>query len=62
MTGLQAFNTLFLPLSCAPQLKYNIDVVCEYIVKRIPIPQARAAPRLLSSAPSAQLWLFYITA
>lgn len=21
------------------QLKYNIDVLCEYIVKRIPIPQ-----------------------
>jgi translation initiation factor 2 subunit 3 len=37
------------PISAQPQLKYNIDVVCEYIIKKIPVPTRNftASPRLI---------------
>ncbi|KAL9648376.1 hypothetical protein ABK040_010539 [Willaertia magna] len=42
--GTVADNSPIIPISA--QLKYNIDVVCEHIVKRIPIP-----PRDFTSSP-----------
>jgi len=38
-----------IPISAQPQLKYNIDVVCEYIIKKIPVPTRNfiASPRLI---------------
>lgn len=37
LQGTVADGAPVIPVSA--QLKYNIDVVCEYIVKRIPIPE-----------------------
>jgi len=38
---------LFIPISA--QLRYNIDVICEYIVKKIPVPSRdfTSSPRLI---------------
>lgn len=44
LLGTVAQNAPIIPISA--QLKYNIDVVCEYIVKHIPIP-----PRDFTSSP-----------
>ncbi|EFC43594.1 predicted protein [Naegleria gruberi] len=45
--GTVADNSPIIPISA--QLKYNIDVVCEHIVKRIPIPirDFTSSPRLI---------------
>ena len=41
-----------IPISA--QLKYNIEVVCEYIVKKIPVPirDFTSEPRLIGEKPS----------
>lgn len=45
--GTVAENAPVIPISA--QLKYNIEVICEYIVKKIPVPQRDflSAPRLI---------------
>lgn len=45
--GTVAESAPIIPISA--QLRYNIDVVCEYIVKRIPIPTRdfTCSPRLI---------------
>ena len=47
LTGTVAEGAPVIPVSA--QLKYNIDVICEYITKRIPIPvrDFSSAPRLI---------------
>lgn len=46
-TGTVAEGAPVIPISA--QLKYNIEVLCEYITKKIPIPQRdfTSAPRLI---------------
>jgi len=45
--GTTAENAPIIPISA--QLKYNIDVVCEYLVNRIPVPirDFKSSPRLI---------------
>lgn len=47
ITGTVAEGAPIIPISA--QLKYNIEVVCEYIVKKIPIPlrDFTSQPRLI---------------
>lgn len=47
VTGTIADGAPIIPISA--QLKYNIDAVCEYIVKKIPIPvrDFTSEPRLI---------------
>lgn len=47
MTGTVAEGAPIIPISA--QLKYNIEVVCEYIVKKIPVPvrDFSSEPRLI---------------
>ena len=47
ISGTVAETAPIIPVSA--QLKYNIDVVCEYIVKKIPIPirDFTSDPRLI---------------
>ena len=46
-TGTIAEGAPVIPISA--QLKYNIDVVCEYITKKIPVPERdfTSQPRLI---------------
>ena len=46
-TGTVAEGAPIIPISA--QLKYNIEVVCEYIVKKIPVPlrDFTSEPRLI---------------
>ena len=46
-TGTVADGAPVIPISA--QLKYNIDVICEYITKKIPIPvrDFTSSPRLI---------------
>jgi len=48
-TGTVAEGAPVIPISA--QLKYNIEVVCEYIVKKIPIPirDFTSKPRLIGN-------------
>ena len=45
-----------IPISA--QLKYNIDAVCEYVVKKIPVPvrDFTSEPRLIGNAHSPIFW------
>ena len=45
--GIVAEGAPVIPISA--QLKYNIEVVCEYIMKKIPVPQRdfTSEPRLI---------------
>lgn len=47
LTGTVAEGAPIIPISA--QLKYNIEVVCEYIVKKIPVPvrDFTSEPRLI---------------
>lgn len=50
-TGTVAEGAPIIPISA--QLKYNIEVVCEYIVKKIPVPirDFTSEPRLIGKIP-----------
>lgn len=47
--GTIAEGAPIIPISA--QLKYNIDVICEYIIKKIPVPlrDFTSEPRLIGS-------------
>lgn len=51
-TGTVAEGAPIIPISA--QLKYNIEVVCEYIVNKIPVPvrDFTSEPRLIGKRPS----------
>lgn len=66
LTGTVAEGAPVIPVSA--QLKYNIDVICEYITKRIPVPvrDFSSAPRLIGKdftcplpAPVEGFWSFW---
>jgi len=48
--GTIAEGAPIVPISA--QLKYNIDVVCEYIVHKIPVPARASPPPVAASPPS----------
>ncbi len=54
-TGTVAEGAPIIPISA--QLKYNIEVVCEYIVNKIPVPvrDFTSEPRLIGKRPSILL-------
>ena len=56
--GTVAEGAPVVPISA--QLKYNIDAVCEYIVKKIPIPTRdfTASPRLIGMSVYKVLVMF----
>lgn len=55
LTGTVAEGAPIIPISA--QLKYNIEVVCEYIVNKIPVPirDFTSEPRLIGKRPSILL-------
>lgn len=57
VTGTIADGAPIIPISA--QLKYNIDAVCEYIVKKIPIPvrDFTSEPRLIGKWQLPQLFI-----
>ena len=60
ISGTVAEGAPVIPISA--QLKYNIDAVCEYIVKKIPVPlrDFTSEPRLIGKwISSATLMLEY---
>ena len=62
MSGTVAEGAPIVPISA--QLKYNIEVVCEYIVKKIPIPirDFTSEPRLIGEyAPVIIIIINYLT-
>lgn len=58
--GTVAEGAPIIPISA--QLKYNIEVVCEYIVKKIPVPlrDFTSEPRLIGKSTflSFKCWFF----
>lgn len=62
MSGTVAEGAPIVPISA--QLKYNIEVVCEYIVKKIPIPirDFTSEPRLIGEyGPIIIIIINYLT-
>ena len=55
-SGTVAEGAPVIPISA--QLKYNIEVVCEYIVKKIPIPlrDFTSKPRLIGEKTLCDWW------
>jgi len=53
--GTVAEGAPIIPISA--QLKYNIEVVCEYITKKVPIPSRNflSPPRLIGKSESQSL-------
>ena len=56
IVGTIAEGAPIIPISA--QLKYNIDAVCEYIVKKIPIPPRDflSEPRLIGKQSVVEGW------
>lgn len=61
MSGTVAEGAPIVPISA--QLKYNIEVVCEYIVKKIPIPirDFTSEPRLIGEYVPVIIIIIYLT-